>query len=332
MTFQYDKVYVGGTSCVVGPYENDGPLQGKFDKAYTDLYNNEKSWELAEVRLLQDSIDILLQKIKRDKKDIDLFISGDLLNQVTSSSYAALKYNIPFLGIYSACASSTEGILLGASLIDGGKIKNCICSVSSHNMASEKQFRNPTEYGAPKPKTATFTATGGASIYLTSLKSKVRVESSTIGKVCDMAQTDPLNMGAAMAVAAADTLHEHLTTLKRDPNYYDLILTGDLGVFGKEIFLEYMRTEYGMDISSNYNDTGVMLYDLEKQQEVNAGGSGPVCSPLVNYTQILPLIEKGQLKRVLILATGALFSPTFVYQKESIYSISHAVCLEGVAK
>lgn len=330
MTFQYQNVYVGNTACVVGPYENDGPLKGKFDKAYTNLYNGEKSWEKAEVKLLQDSIEILLQKIRKDKKDIDLFISSDLLNQVTSSSYAIEKFQIPFLGLYSACAGSTEGMIVGASLIDSGKIKNCICGVSSHNMASEKQFRNPTEYGAPKPKTATFTATGGATIYLSSNKSKVRVESSTIGKVCDMGQKDPLHMGAVMAVAAADTLHEHLKALKRTPDYYDLILTGDLGIYGKEIFLEYVEKEYGYDIRNNYNDTGVMLYDLEKQEEVNAGGSGPACSPLVNYTQILPLLEKGQLKRVLILATGALFSPTFVYEKENIYSISHAVCLEAI--
>ena len=330
MTYKYNNVYVGGYSTVVGPYEKDGPLGKHFDKSYTNLYCSEETWEQAEVRLLTDSIDILLKKTHKDRKNIDLLISGDLLNQVTSSSYAALKFDMPFFGIYSACASSAEGIILGASMIDGDKIKNCIAATSSHNMSSEKQFRNPTEYGAPKPKTATFTSTGGASIYLTKDKSNIKVESSTIGKVVDMGQNDPLNMGAVMAAAAGDTIYEHLKALKREPNYYDLIITGDLGVYGKEILIDYMNTEYGLDISNNYDDAGTMLYDLNKQEEIMAGGSGPVCSALVIYSKILPRMEKGELDRVLFVPTGALFSPTFVYQHENINSIAHAISLEAV--
>ena len=330
MTYKYNGVYVGGYSTVVGPYEKDGPLSKGFDKSYDNLYNGEETWEQAEVRLLTDSIDILLKKIQKDKKNIDVLISGDLLNQVTSSSYAALKFDMPFFGIYSACASSAEGIILGASLIDGGKTKNCIAATSSHNMSSEKQFSNPTEYGAPKPKTATFTSTGGASVYLTKDPGKIKIESSTIGKVVDMGQTDPFNMGAVMAAAAGDTIYEHLKELKREPDYYDLIITGDLGVYGKEILIDYMHTEYGLDISNNYDDAGTMLYDLSKQEEVMAGGSGPVCSALVNYSKIFPKIEKGELDRVLFVATGALFSPTFVYQHENINSIAHAISLEAV--
>ncbi len=330
MTFNYNNVYINNYSTVVGPYEKDGPLGSKFDRYYTDLYNGEKTWEKAEVKLMQDSIDILLNKINKDKKNIDMFIAGDLLNQITSSSYAALKYEFPFLGIYAACATSVEGLILASSLIDSGKIKNSIVSVSSHNMSSEKQFRNPTEYGAPKPKTATFTATGGASCYLTSTKSKIKVESSTIGKVMDMNQTDPFNMGAVMAVAAGDTIYQHLKDKKRDASYYDLILTGDLGRYGKEILIDYLHSEYKIDISNNYDDTGTMLYDLEMQEEVMAGGSGPACTALVNYSHIFPLMERHQLKRVLIVATGALFSPTFVYQHEPINSIAHAISLEVV--
>ncbi|MGN1001054.1 MAG: stage V sporulation protein AD [Bacilli bacterium] len=330
MTYKYDNVYLLDASTVVGPYEKKGPLGDKFDKSYDDLYNGEKSWEQAEVKLLEDSIDILLKKIKKNKSDIDLIVSGDLLNQVTSSSYAVQKYNIPFLGVYSACASSVEGIIIASSMIDSGKINNCIVSTSSHNMSSEKQFRNPTEYGAPKPKTATFTATGGASAYITNEKSKIKIESTTIGKVIDKGQNDPLNMGAVMAPAAADTIYRHLRDLNRDPSYYDLILTGDLGVYGKEILIDYMKSEYGLDISNNYNDMGTMLYDLKEQSEVMAGGSGPVCSALVCYSHILSLLKKGTLKRVLIAATGALFSPTFVYQHIDINAISHAVSLEAI--
>ena len=197
-------------------------------------------------------------------------------------------------------------------------------------MASEKQFRNPTEYGAPKPKTATFTTTGGASALISSTKSKVKLESGTIGKMCDMNQSDPNNMGAAMAVAAADTIYTHLKDMKRSPEYYDLIITGDLGVYGSRILLEYMKSEYGLDISENHKDSGTMIYDVNNTEEVMAGGSGPACSPLVNYSYTVPLLEKGSLNKVLIVATGALFSPTAIYQKEPIISISHAVSLESV--
>lgn len=330
MTYKYNNVYLEEVSTVVGPYEAKGPLKDKFDKKYKDLYNGEKSWEQAESHLLEESIDILLKKIDKEASYIDLIISGDLLNQVTSSSYGVLKYNRPFLGIYSACASSMEGVIIGSSIIDSGKINNCIVSTSSHNMSSEKQFRNPTEYGAPKPKSATFTSTGGASVLLTNNKTSIKVESSTIGKVIDMGQNDPLNMGAVMAGAAADTIYKHLSDLNREPSYYDLILTGDLGIYGKEILIDYMKSEYNIDISKNYNDTGTMLYDLEKQNEVNAGGSGPVCCPLVCYSNIIPMMKSGKLKRVLIAATGALFSPTNVFQHKNINSISHAVSLEVI--
>lgn len=330
MTYKYNNVYLDEVSTVVGPYEAKGPLGNKFDKSYKDLYNGEKTWEQAEAHLLDESIDILLNKSNKKSSEIDLIISGDLLNQVTSSSYGVLKYNRPFLGVYSACASSVEGIIIASSMIDSKKIKNCVVSTSSHNMSSEKQFRNPTEYGAPKPKTATFTSTGGASVLLTNKKTKIKVESSTIGTVVDMEQNDPLNMGAVMAGAAALTIYKHLTDLNRDPSYYDLILTGDLGMYGKEILIDYMKSEYNIDISKNYNDTGTMLYDFKNQKEVNAGGSGPVCCPLVCYSSIIPMLKSKKINRVLIVTTGALFSPTNVFQHKNINSISHAVVLEAL--
>ena len=330
MTYKYNNVYVMESSTVVGPYEKKGPLGDKFDKSYDDLYNGEKSWEQSEVKLLEESIDILLKKINKKKDEINLVVSGDLLNQVTSSSYAVQKYNIPFLGVYSACASSVEGMIIASSMIDSGKVENAIVSTSSHNMSSEKQFRNPTEYGAPKPKTATFTSTGGASLFLTREKTDIKLEATTIGRVIDKGQNDPLNMGAVMAPAAADTIYRHLKDLNREPSYNDLILTGDLGVYGKEILIDYMKTEYGLDISHNYNDCGTMLYDLNNQKEVMAGGSGPVCSVLVLYSHILNLLKQGKIKTVLLAATGALFSPTFVYQHVDINAISHAVSLEAI--
>ena len=330
MTFKYSNVYVNNYSTVVGPYEKKGPLGDKFDKYYDDFYMKEKSWEMAEAKLMSDSIQILLNKSKKSPRNIDLIVAGDLLNQICSSSYALKRYKIPHVGIYSACSTSTEGILIASNFIDSYKIKNAIVSVSSHNLSSEKQFRNPVEYGAPRPSTATFTTTGGASILLSSSKSRIKVDSATVGKICDSGISDPNNMGAVMAIAAGDTIYNHLKDLKRDINYYDLIITGDLGIYGKEILKDYMKKEYNIELSNNYSDSGVLIYDLNNQKDVLAGGSGPACSPLVVYSYFLPLLEKKIMKRILVVATGALFSPTFVYQKKSILSISHAVSLESV--
>ena len=328
MTFTYKNVYIKDTATITGPYEKDGPLERYFDKSYKDLYFGTDSWEKAEQKLVEDSIKVILKKTKLAKDDIDLVIGGDLLNQITATTYGTSGIGKAYFGVYNACATSIEEIIIASSLIDSKKIKNALCTTSSHNMTSEKQFRNPTEYGAPKPKTATFTATGAASILLSEEKSKIKVESSTIGKIIDYDQTDVNNMGAVMAPAAAYTINKHLSDMKRDPSYYDLILTGDLGIYGKNILTQYMKEEYKIDISDNYNDCGVMLYDLEKQEEVQAGGSCHVCSALVNYSYIMEKLKNKELKRVLLVATGALFSPTFVFQGQNILSIAHAISLE----
>lgn len=327
MTIKFDNIYIKDASTVVGPYEKDGPLSKYFDKSYSkDLYFNQKTWEQAEIKILSDSIDILLNKVNKQKNDIDLFIAGDLLNQIAASNYASSYFGVPYLGIYSACATSCEGIIIGASLLSNNQINNCVCSVSSHNMAAEKQFRNPTEYGAPKPKTATFTCTGAGSVYLSKTVSDIKVESGTIGKTIDLDVKDPFNMGAVMAPAAAYTIYKHLSDLKRKPGYYDLILTGDLGVYGKKIVIDYLMTEYGIDISKNYDDCGTMLYDLENQP-VLAGASGASVSALVTYSYIFNKMKKKELHRVLLVSTGALMSQTMIFQNMTIPAIAHAISL-----
>ena len=330
MTNKYNNVYISDVSTVVGPYEHEGPLSKRFDRAYEDLYMHEDSLESAEIHLMKESVDILLDKIKKPKKDIKLFIAGDLQNQITSSCYTAEYLGCPFLGVYSACASNVEGLIIASNMINSKQTDNCIVSVSSHNMVAERQFRNPTEYGGPKPNSATFTATGGVSAFLTNKKSKIKVESSTIGKAIDMNQSDPNHMGACMAPAAAYTINKHLQDLNRTVDYYDLIVTGDLGTYGKDILIDYMNTEYGIDLSNNYNDCGIMLYDIESQKDVQAGGSGPVCSALVVYGDLIPRLKQKEIKRVLYVATGALFNPTLIFQKENILSIAHAISLEVV--
>ena len=332
MTITYKNVYINNASTIAGVYEANGPLKDYFDKTYTkDLYFGESSWEHAEIRLLKDSIDLLLKKTKVKETDINLLIAGDLQNQIASSDYTAREYDIPFLGIYNACATSSEGLIIASTFIDSKKANNCIVSTVSHNTSAEKQYRNPVEYGTPKPHTSTFTVTGAASILLTNVKTDIRIDSATIGKTIDKGTKDVNHMGAVMAPAAADTIYRHLKNTNRTPDYYDLILTGDLGKYGKNILINYMKKVYNLDISSNYDDCGTIIYDVDKQP-VLAGGSGPACSALVNYSYILTKMHEKRLKKVLIVPTGALFSPTMYFQKESLPAIAHAVSLEVVEK
>ncbi|MBQ9181631.1 MAG: stage V sporulation protein AD [Bacilli bacterium] len=328
MTFKYKNVYINETALVTGPYEKKGPLESYFDKSYSDLYFGGNTWEGAESKLIEESVNILLSKLNKTKFDIDVHVSGDLLNQLVSSNYASSRLGIPYLGVYNACATSVEGLIVGANMVEAKQVKNCVVSVSSHNNAAEKQFRYPVEYGGPKPKTTTFTTTGGASCYLSYNKTGIKIESSTIGKVVDMGIKDAYHMGAVMAPAACETLYEHLKETKRKVDYYDLILTGDLGVYGKEIFKEYLKDEYNIEIK-NYDDTGTMIYDLNKQP-VYAGGSGPACAPLVTFGYIFNQMKKNKLNKVLLIATGALLSTTMVNEKYSIPAIAHAISLEVI--
>ena len=323
MTFKYNNVFINDVVTISGKYEKEGPLGTYFDKSYDEFYFDTKSWEEAESKLITESVDMLINKVN---KIPELMISGDLLNQIVASNYAAREIKIPYLGIYSACASSVEGLIIGSNLIEANQINNCICSVSSHNNAAEKQFRYPVEYGGVKPKTTTFTTTGGCSAFLSKEKSLIKVESSTIGKVVDMGISDAYNMGAVMAPACADTLYNHLKDLKRDINYYDLILSGDLGRYGKDILKDYMKEEYKIELN-NYDDSACMIFDINKQ-DVYAGGSGPACLPLVTYSYIFDKMKKGEIKKVLLLATGALMSTTMVNEKETIPAICHAISLE----
>lgn len=329
MTVKFNNVYVSDSYTIASVYEKDGPLSSCFDKVYDkDLYYGEDTFEVAEEKLLFDSIKKLITKTNLVNKDIDYVISGDLQNQISASDYAMRNIDIPFLGVYGACSTFGLGLLIGSNFIDGKKANNLIVSTSSHNMVAERQFRNPTEYGAPKKKTTTWTATGAASILITNKKGKIRITSATAGIVQDAGITDVNNMGAVMAIAAADTIRRHLNDLKIDASYYDLILTGDLGIYGKKILIDYMN-ELEIDLSKNYEDCGLILYDINKQN-VYSGASGPVCSALVLCSHILKEMEKGKYKRVLFVPTGAIFSPTRVFQKSSIPSIAHAISFEVV--
>lgn len=329
MTFHFKHVYIEDTATICGPYEKEGPLKRYFDKTYDDFYFGVKSWEKAEIKLVKDAFAMILKKTGYQKEDIDLVIGGDLLNQITASTYGSCGIGNGFIGIYGACSTSTLGLLIASCMIDSKYAKNGLCLVSSHNMSSEKQFRYPTEYGSIRPNSATFTATGAAVCMLTNEKSDVRVECATLGRIMDYEQNDPNDMGRVMAPSVIDTLSRHFEETGRSSKDYDLIVTGDLGIYGVEIVKDYMKENYGIELN-NYGDCGVMLYDLKNQKEIKAGGSGPVCSALVTYGYLYSMLKEKRFKRVLVLATGALFSPIMVYQKENIYSICHAISLEAV--
>ncbi len=328
MTFKYNNVYINETSTVVGPYENIGPLSKFFDKKYDDFYFGEKTWEQAEIRAIKDSVEILLNKLNIKSNKVDVHIGGDLLNQIVATNYASCEIGIPLIGIYSACSISTLGLTIASNMIEANQVKNAIVTASSHNNGAEKQFRNPVEYGGPKREYTTFTTTGSAACYLSSNKSNIKIESATLGTVIDMGVTDVFNMGAVMAPAAAKVIADHLKDTNRNLDYYDLILTGDLGIVGKMILKDYIKKEYNINLR-NYDDSACMIFDLN-DQPVYKGGSGPACLPLVTYTHIFDKMKKGKLNKVLLVATGALMNTNMCNQHLSIPSIAHAISLEVV--
>ena len=326
MNIKFNNVYVDDVATVAGPFVKNGPYE--FDATFEDFYDEEDTFEKCEIKELIRCINILLEKTKNEIDNIDFGVSADLMNQLTISNFAYSKLNIPFLGVYNACASMCEEILIASSILDKYKNKNAICSTSSHNMTAERQYRNPVEYGAPKPKTTTFTVTGATSILLTNKKTNIKVESATIGSVVDMGITDAFDMGSVMTPSAAFVLNKHLQETNTKVEDYDLILTGDLGEYGKKLFVDYVKEEYGIILKDNYNDSACMIYDFK--DNVYAGGSGPSCLPLVVYSNVIPKMKNKEIKKVLLIATGALMSPTTLNQKMSIPNVSHAVCLKVI--
>ncbi len=314
------------SSAVGGPFEAKGGLAEDFDILHDDMWLGQDSFEKAEKKMLEEACETAIQKAGIKKEDIDFFLSGDLLNQIISSSFAARTLAIPYLGLFGACSSSMEGLSIAAQLVDSKAADYVLAATSSHNASAEKQFRYPTEYGAQKPPTAQWTVTGAGAALVGRDGEGPRITCATIGRVVDMGISDPFNMGAAMAPAAVDTIQAHFRDLERDPTYYDVIATGDLGRVGYEIAGELLN-KHGMDIPEDrFTDCGIMIY--KEDQPVMAGASGCGCSATVTYGHFLRRMREGELKRILIVATGALMSPMSYQQKESIPCIAHAVSIE----
>jgi len=316
-----------GAAVVGGPREARGPLAEDFDLLHDDLLFGEKTFEKAEKKLLEEACELAVQKAKLQKQDIEFFIGGDLLNQIISSTFTGRTLSVPYLGVFGACSTSMESLALGALIIDSRFGGNVLCGTASHYAAVEKQYRYPTEYGSQKPDTAQWTVTGAGAVVLGPTGAGPRVVSATIGKIVDMGLKDPFNMGAAMAPAAVDTIAAHFQDLAASPSDYDLIITGDLGRYGHQLTLE-LFPKYHIDMpEEKYVDCGMMIYSREQPMRF-AGGSGCACSAVVVFGHILNRMRRGELKKVLIVATGALLSPLSYQQKESIPCIAHAVAIE----
>ncbi|MDA8334159.1 MAG: stage V sporulation protein AD [Peptococcaceae bacterium] len=328
-TWVFDKgPVITAAAAVGGPFEAKGPLAEDFDLLHGDLWVGKDSFEKAERKMLEEACETAVRKAGLQKQDIQFFLSGDLANQITASSFAARTLAVPYFGLYGACSTSMEGLTLGSLLVDKEAARYVLCATSSHNPATEKQYRYPTEYGAQRPPTAQWTVTGAGAAILAGAGEGPRVTGATIGRVVDMGVTDPYNMGAAMAPAAVDTITAHFRDLGLSGRDYDLIATGDLGRVGHRIAAGLLA-EHGLAIPPEiFTDCGILIYGPE-QKTVMAGGSGCACSAAVTYGHIMNRMKKGELNKVLIVATGALLSPLSYQQKESIPCIAHAVALEN---
>ncbi|MBS4207940.1 stage V sporulation protein AD [Bacillus sp. FJAT-50079] len=320
------------TGVVGGPFEKDCRLALDFDKFHDDLWMGQDSYEKAQRILLEDAIQIALTKKAFKEEDVQFFLSGDLINQLTPTTFAARTNQIPHVGLFSACAVSAEGLALAAMILNQGGANYIITGAASHNASAEKQFRYPTEYGGQKPPTAQWTVTG-AGVGLLGQGAIVngsypRITSATIGKVVDMGVSDPFNMGAAMAPAAVDTILRHLSDLNIAADHYDLIITGDLAEVGRNASLALFADKRIPMSENKFHDCGLWIY--KDEQEVFAGASGPGCSAVVFYGHLMKQMEAGVYKRILLVATGALLSPLSFQQKETIPCIAHAVAIEYV--
>lgn len=315
-----------GAATVVGPDEGNGPLAEDFDLIHPELDMQQKSWEKAERLLLEQASEFALQNAGLERDQLQFYVGGDLMNQIISNTFAARTLGAPYLGVFGACSTSMETLALAALIVNSGAASNVLAGTCSHNCTAEKQFRYPTEYGSQKPPTAQYTVTGAGAAVVAAEGTGPIVECATIGRIVDLGIKDPFNMGAAMAPAAVDTIAAHFNDTGRSPSDYDLIVTGDLAGVGHPIAKELLLQDGVPMDKTIFKDCGLMVYDVEKQQ-VQAGGSGCACSAVVTYGHLLNRMKKGELSRILVVATGALLSPLSFQQGESIPCIAHAVAI-----
>ena len=313
------------TASIVGPKEANGPMAGYFDKCLEDEFWGEKSWEKAESKIIKETVNLAVSKSGLANTDIDYCFAGDLLNQCISSSFGLRDSNIPFVGMFGACSTFVESMCMGAIAIESFA-QNVICATSSHFCSAEKQFRFPLELGNQRPQTSQWTVTGSGATLLSKDGTGPFITNITLGKIVDMGIKDANNMGAAMAPAFVDTLLAHFLDTGRNPSYYDAIISGDLGKIGKDIAIDIAMSK-GYNIKSNYNDCGLMIFDT-KAQDTHAGGSGCACCGSVFSGFLFKQLKEKKIKKLLLIATGALMNSTSSQQGETIPGIAHAVSIE----
>ncbi len=321
---KYKNCFISHTASAVGKAEADGPLGSMFDLLERDAYFGEPSWEKAESELLRRTINILLKKSQKAPENIDLLLGGDLLNQCTASSFAVSGLKIPFLGLYGACSTAAEALLVGCRFCSGGDMRRVIAFAGSHFCSSERQFRFPLEYGNQRTPTAQCTVTGaGAFLIDADNNCGVEICEGLVGKIVDNGVKDSANMGAAMATAAVDTILRYFDESGKSAQDFDYIVTGDLGSEGFAL-AEELLCRCGFDHCGRLVDCGMLIYD-RKEQDVNAGGSGCGCSASVTAAYFFNKLRKKEINSFLLIGTGALLSPKTVLQKNSIPSIAHLV-------
>ena len=322
------RASICAAASAVGKKETEGPLGACFDlRDPTDKYG-QKTWEASESEMQRQVLGLVLGRAGLTPKDVDMLFAGDLLNQCVASAYGLLEYDIPYCGIYGACSTSAEGLLLASIAVTGKSAEWAAVVTSSHYCAAERQYRTPLEYGAQRSPTAQWTVTGaGAFVVGNETREGVRVTRGVIGIPRDSGVRDTANMGAAMAGAAADTLLRFFRETGESPNAYDRIVSGDLGYEGGTLLCDLMRAE-GIDIRAQYADCGQLIYDREKQ-DVHAGGSGCGCAAVTLAGYLLPRLRNHTDKRILFMPTGAMMSPDSVKQGGTIPVVAHLAEMEG---
>ena len=312
---------------VAGKKESEGPLAHCFDVTSKDTHFGQKTWEQAEKQLQKITLDTLLKKTGLARQELGMVFSGDLLNQCIGSSFTLRNTGIPHLGLYGACSTMAESLLLASMAVGGGFSDRVVAMTSSHFASSERQYRFPLGYGGQRTPTAQWTVTGSGAALVCAGGSGPRIESCTVGAVTDLGIKDANNMGAAMAPAAYATIRAHLDDMGAAPEDFDRIVTGDLGQVGKDALLELAKKD-GISLGGRLEDCGTLVFDREKQ-DVHAGGSGCGCSAVTLCGYYLDQLNKGKLKRILFCGTGALLSPTSTQQGLPIPGVCHAVCIHG---
>ncbi len=326
--FNSNEIGIADTVTIAGPKEGQGPLKEYFHNILDDDLLKQKSYEKAETKIHISAIRNLLNKTGLTTKDIDCVFAGDLLDEMIVSSYALREFDIPFMGLYNACASFAEALIIGSSMLESSLMNRVICSTSSHFSTAERQYRFPLEYGNQRTPLAQWTVTGAGCAMLERNKNlPIKIKSATIGKVVDYGITDVNNLGSAMLPSAMDTILTHLKDTHRDADYYDLILTGDLGQAASNLLKKLIKKDRA-NIDKNHQDCGVLIFDAEKQKNINQGGSGTACCNLVFNAYVYKMMLQKRYKKVLFVPTGALMSKIASFQGESIPGIAHAVSLE----